>query len=133
MDWLNDVWHKRSFGTGTDPDKFEVFYNAIIKKLKDRNITVFICTPTTIGEKNDFTNEQDGDLNKYSVIIRNIAQKNNCGLIDLRKDFLDYLRNNNPSNKDRGILTVDGVHLNLTGNIFVAQRMYDALSKNFIR
>ncbi|HYO20799.1 MAG TPA: GDSL-type esterase/lipase family protein, partial [Flavisolibacter sp.] len=32
---INDVWHKRTSGTGTDPDKYERFYNAIIKKLKD--------------------------------------------------------------------------------------------------
>ena len=25
---VNDVWHKASRGTGTDPDKFERFYNA---------------------------------------------------------------------------------------------------------
>src|SRR6188768_4074836 len=31
---VNDVWHKRTSGTGTDADKFEKFYNAIIKKLK---------------------------------------------------------------------------------------------------
>src|SRR5204863_7554623 len=33
---VNDVWHKVSYGTGTDPDKFEKFYNAIIKKLRER-------------------------------------------------------------------------------------------------
>src|SRR5689334_6568970 len=33
---VNDVWHKSLRGTGTDPDKFEKFYLAILKKLKDR-------------------------------------------------------------------------------------------------
>src|SRR5688500_17619515 len=27
---VNDVWHKASYGTGTDPDKFQHFYEAII-------------------------------------------------------------------------------------------------------
>lgn len=124
---VNDVWHKRSFGTGTDADKFERFYNAIIKKLKDRNISVILCTPATIGEKNDETNELDGDLNKYSAIIRNIARNNNCALVDLRQAFADYLHTHNPDNKDRGILTTDGVHLNALGNQFVAQKMMEAL------
>lgn len=31
---VNDVWHKSSFGTGTDPDKFQLFYEAIIRKIK---------------------------------------------------------------------------------------------------
>jgi len=124
---VNDVWHKRSFGTGTDPDKFEKFYNAIIKKLQAKNIKVLICTPAAIGEKTDFSNEQDGDLNKYSNIIRSIAKNNNCQLIDLRKMTLDYNLANNKENKDRGILTIDGVHLNETGNRVVADIMYKAL------
>lgn len=130
---VNDVWHKRTSGTGTDADKFERFYNAIIKKLKAKNIAVFLCTPAAIGEKTDFTNELDGDLNKYASIIRTIAKNNNCPLIDLRQEFLNYLKTNNPDNKDRGVLTTDGVHLNTTGNIFVAQKMFDVLSRNFLR
>jgi lysophospholipase L1-like esterase len=124
---VNDVWHKQSYGTGTDPDKFEKFYIAILKKLQARNIRVFICTPSTIGEKTDFTNQQDGDLNKYSQIIRNIAKNNNCGLIDLREIFHTYEMKNNPENKDKGILTVDGVHLNDQGNQLVADKMLSML------
>jgi len=126
---VNDVWHKRTSGTGTDAPKFEQFYNAIIKKLQAKNIKVIICTPATIGEKTDYTNELDGDLNRYAGIIRNIAQKNNCELIDLRKDFLTYEQANNTENKEKGILTVDGVHLNEKGNQFVAGEMMKALVK----
>ncbi len=126
---VNDVWHKRSFGTGTDADKFEKFYVAIIKKLQAKNIQVFLTTPAAIGERTDFSNEQDGDLQKYSSIIRDIAKKNNCGLIDLRKSFLAYNLQNNPENKESGILTTDRVHLNEKGNQFVADEMYKALIK----
>ena len=124
---VNDVWHKATSGTGTDADKFEKFYNAIVKKLKDRNIKVILCTPATIGEKTDFTNQQDGDMNAYSNIIRGVAQKNNLPLVDLRKVFLDYNLKNNPDNKDRGILTVDRVHLNAKGNQLVADEMWKAI------
>lgn len=124
---VNDVWHKRSHGTGTDADKFEKFYTALIKKLKARNIKVLLCTPAAIGEKTDFSNELDGDLNKYSSIIRSIAKNNSCELIDLRKVFLDYNLANNPTNKDRDILTTDGVHLNEKGNKLVAETMYRQL------
>jgi lysophospholipase L1-like esterase len=126
---VNDVWHKVSAGTGTDPDKFEKFYNAILKKLRDKNIKVIICTPAVIGEKTDFSNQQDGDLNAYSNMIRGIAAKNNLPLVDLRKEFLEYDRKNNPENKDRGILTTDRVHLNAAGNQFVAELMWVALRK----
>lgn len=127
---VNDVWHKRLLGTGTDADKFERFYTAIINKLKSRNISVFICTPAVIGEKNDMSNEQDGDLNKYANIIRSIAQKNSLPLIDLRQIFLNHIKVYNPQNKDRGILTNDGVHLNEAGNTLVAQKMMETLTAN---
>ena len=126
---VNDVWHKRSIGTGTDADKFEKFYSGILKKCIEKNIKVIICTPASIGEKTDFTNEQDGDLNKYCNIIRGIATKNNLPLVDLRKIFLEYNLKNNPANKDRGILTKDGVHLNVIGNQLVADEMWRVISK----
>jgi lysophospholipase L1-like esterase len=126
---VNDVWHKRSSGTGTDADKFERFYNAIIKKLKAKNIKVLLCTPAVIGEKTDYTNELDGDLNKYAAIIRQIAAANNCELIDLRKAFLDYNLVNNKENQEKGILTTDRVHLNDAGNKLVAEEMYKHLIK----
>lgn len=125
---VNDVWHKKN-GTGTDAPKFEQFYNAIIKKLQAKNIKVILCTPATIGEKTDFSNEQDGDLNKYANIVRAVAAKNNCPLIDLRKTFLAYNLANNPENREKGILTADGVHLNEKGNSLVADEMLKMLVK----
>ncbi|MBS1605262.1 MAG: SGNH/GDSL hydrolase family protein [Bacteroidetes bacterium] len=124
---VNDVWHKTSFGTGTDADKFEKFYTAIINKLLDRHIRVILCTPAVIGEKTDFTNQQDGDMNAYSQIVRNLAQKWHCGLVDLREIFHAYELSNNPGNKESGILTLDRVHLNEAGNQLVADKMMDAL------
>ncbi len=126
---VNDVWHKTSYGTGTDADKFEKFYTAIIKKLQAKNIKLILCTPATIGEKTDYTNQQDGDLNKYAQIIRNLAAKFNCDLVDLRKIFLEYNLKNNPENKESGILTADRVHLNEQGNQLVADKMLEILVK----
>lgn len=130
---VNDVWHKRTSHTGTDADKFEKFYNAILKKLKERNITVFLCTPAAIGEKWDCTNELDGELNSYAALVRSIAQKNNCTLIDLRQLFMEYSKTHNPENKAKGILTTDGVHLNASGNNLIAETMYNTLKQDFIK
>ncbi|HEY6977533.1 MAG TPA: GDSL-type esterase/lipase family protein [Chitinophagaceae bacterium] len=124
---VNDVWHKKTYGTGTDADKFEKFYRAIIAKLEAAGAKVVVCTPAVIGEKNDFTNELDGDLNKYSAIIRNITTELHIPLVDLRKAFLDYEVKNNTANADKGILTTDGVHLNDKGNQLVAELMWDVI------
>ncbi len=124
---VNDVWHKTLLGTGTDADKFEKFYQSIIKKLKDKNIKAILCTPAVVGEKTDFSNPLDGDLNRYSNIIREIAKKNNLPLVDLRKQFLEYYKTNNPNNEEKNILTYDKVHLNPKGNQFVADLMWKAV------
>nr|WP_295931557.1 SGNH/GDSL hydrolase family protein [uncultured Dyadobacter sp.] len=124
---INDVWHKTSSGTGTDPDKYVKFYEALIKKMKAQNIRVIVCTPTVIGERNDASNPQDGDLNQYSKLIREIATRNGLQLLDLRKQFLDYLSSNNPENKEKGVLTSDRVHLTEAGNQFLAEKMLEAL------
>ncbi|MEO5888971.1 MAG: GDSL-type esterase/lipase family protein [Ferruginibacter sp.] len=124
---INDVWHKSSFGTGTDPEKFEKFYRAIIKKLQEKNIKVIVCTPSVIGERNDNSNSQDGDLNQYSNIIRSIAKDLALPVCDLRKAFSDYLKANNAANAEKGILTSDRVHLNEKGNLFVAGEMWKVI------
>ena len=124
---VNDVWHKTLLGTGTDADKFEKFYLAILKKLKDRNIKAVLVTPAVVGEKTDMSNPLDGDLNKYCNIIRDIAKKNDLPLVDLRKEFGNYYKTNNPNNEEKNILTYDKVHLNTKGNQFVADLMWKAV------
>jgi lysophospholipase L1-like esterase len=124
---VNDVWHKKSYGTGTDLDKFEKFYQALIKKFTDKNIQVTLTTPACIGERNDFSNDSDGDIIQYSKAIRNLAAKNNLKVVDLNKLFHEYSLKNNPENKEKGILTTDRVHLNELGNELVANAMYEVI------
>jgi len=123
---INDVWHKTS-GIGTDIEKYEKFYIAIIKKLQAKNIKVAVCTPSVIGEKKNNANAQDGDLNAYSDVIRRLAVTYNCKLVDLCKVFADYEEKNNTSDKESGILTTDRVHLNDKGNQLVADEMMKVL------
>lgn len=124
---VNDVWHKADFGTGTDYDKYGKFYDAVVKKIQATGAKVVVVTPAAIGERTDYSNSQDGDLNMYSNWIRKYAADNNLGLVDLRKSFHEYSVANNPKNADRGILTTDRVHLNAKGNAFVADEMWKAI------
>ena len=127
---VNDVWHKRSFGTGTDADKFGKFYEALISKMQQAGIKVIVCTPACIGEKTDCTNAQDGELNQYSQIIRELAETYKCALCDFRTAFLTYDSQHNTENKEKGILTTDGVHLNDAGNEMVARMLLEKLRAN---
>lgn len=119
---INDVWHKTLLGTGTDKDKFEKFYRALIRRLQANSIQVIICTPTVIGEKSDGSNPQDAELEAYSGVIRRLAKEENCTLVDLRAAFMEYLKLNNSANKESGLLTYDRVHLTDRGNELIAQQ-----------
>lgn len=125
---INDVWHKTSHGTGTDMDKFEKFYKAIIRKLQAVGIQVALCTPTVIGELKDNANQQDRDLNSYSEVIRKLAEAYKCKLIDLRMVFQSYIQSNNKDNIESGLLTTDRVHLTASGNNLVAEEMMRVLA-----
>lgn len=120
---VNDVWHKLRHNTGTDYPKFIQFYQALINKMQARGIKVVLCTPALIGEKKDGANEMDAELNRYSDAIRGLAVKNNLPIADLRKLFTTYEQENNAGNVEKGILTVDGVHLNDKGNRTLADTL----------
>ena len=120
---VNDVWHKATSKTGTDYDKFGKFYQGLITKIQNNGAKVVLCTPAVIGEKKDGANEMDADLDKYSGAIRELATKNKLPLLDLRTIFKEYDAANNPDNKEKGILTTDGVHLNPMGNQTLADKL----------
>jgi lysophospholipase L1-like esterase len=120
---VNDVWHKATSHTGTDQDKFVKFYQALINKIQAGGAKVVVCTPAVIGEKKNGANEMDGELDKYSDAIRQLAAKNKLPLVDLRKLFTAYDLQNNATDEPKGILTTDGVHLNDKGNQTLADTL----------
>ena len=124
---VNDVWHKSSKGTGTDYDKFGLFYDALIQKIQANSAKVVLVTPAVIGERYDHSNPQDGELNLYTNWIRKYAVQKEIALVDLRKLFLDYSAKNNSKQLDMGILTYDRVHLNDAGNQLVADAIWEAI------
>ncbi len=124
---VNDVWHKTLLGTGTDADKFEKFYQAMINKLVAKKIKVVLVTPAVVGEKWNGSNALDADLDKYSNIIRDLSKKNKLPIVDLRKDIMEKLKVVNPDNKEKEVLTYDKVHMNDKGNQFLADEMMKAL------
>jgi lysophospholipase L1-like esterase len=125
---INDVL-LRNTGGATNEREFEAAYEAIIKKLDAAAIKIVLCTLTVIGEKLNYLNEHDPDLETYSVVIRNLATKYALPLADLRKAFLNYNLINNVENNEQGILTFDKVHLNNKGNELVAQEMWKVLQQ----
>jgi lysophospholipase L1-like esterase len=125
---INDVWHSIN-GRGTSKEKFDAGLRDLIKKITATGAKVVLCTPSTIGEKTDGSNSLDSMLDEYSAISRKVAADTGTTLCDLRKAFLTHLKQHNPENKQRGILTGDGVHLNAEGNKFVAAQAAQSIAK----
>jgi lysophospholipase L1-like esterase len=125
---INDVWHgEKDPARGTDPEKFEAGLREVIGKITAAGAQVVLCTPSVIGEKKDGGNPLDAKLDQYSDISRELAAELKLPLCDLRKAFVDYLKDHNPDNAEKGILTSDRVHLNEAGNKFVAATMLKTL------
>jgi len=132
---INDVWHKYDFGTGSDIDLYERGLKTIISDIKSLGSKIVLCTPTVIGENtgdfelgNQFKDvetmeKMNGDLDKFSEVVRKLSHEYETELLDLRKIFMDYLAENNINNDAAGILTSDGVHLNELGNKLIADQM----------
>jgi len=137
---INDVWHKYDFGTGSDIDLYERGLRIIISDIKSLGSKIVLCTPTVIGENtgdfvlgNQFKDvetmeKMNGDLDKFSEVVRKLSNEYETELLDLRKIFMDYLAENNINNDAAGILTTDGVHLNYQGNKLIADQMINFIN-----
>ena len=125
---INDVWHSKR-GKGTPKFQYENGLRRLVNKISESKAKVVLCTPSTIGEKHDGTNPLDEMLDEYAQISRKVASETGATLCDLRKSFLKHLQSENSENRSSGILTRDGVHLNIDGNRFVAGLAAEAISE----
>ncbi len=127
---INDVWHWALKNLkGTTPEAYVAGLREVITKIQAVGGRVILCTPTVIGEKHPGENTQDAMLDEYAKLSRSVARETRAELCDLHAMFQSYLKDHNPDDKDRGILTYDGVHLSDDGNRIVAQAMLEALNK----
>ena len=71
-----------------------------IDRLQKEKIQVVQCSLTSVGERFDGTNKDDAKLDQFLEIERQVAEKKNVPLNDLRKAFVEYWKKNNPENKE---------------------------------
>jgi len=125
---INDVWHgEKDPARGTSKEKYEEGLRDVIKRIQDGGARVILCTPSVIGEKTDGSNKNDARLDEYAAISRTVAKELKVPVCDLRQAFLKELKAKNPDNKEKGLLTGDGVHLNDAGNKLVAEQILGML------
>lgn len=120
---INDVYafpepNKEGFATGL---------KEVIAKIEKSGARVILCTPSVINEKKPGTNAKDSGLDAIAAISRTIAKERKLVLCDLRQAFVSYETAHNPQDLEKGILTVDGIHLTPLGNQLVAEELMKAL------
>jgi lysophospholipase L1-like esterase len=108
-------------------ETFEKGLGELIDRLQAAKIQVVQCSLTTVSERHDGKDRFDAQLEAFAQVARDTAKAKKVPLIDLRKAFMNYLREHNPDNKHSGFLTYDGNHFNQAGMNFVAEQMLKML------
>ncbi len=127
---INDVWHfTLPSGKGTPREEYRRGTRILLQRIMATGAHVMLCTPSVIGERYDGSNSLDPMLEEYSAISRSVASDTGAWLCDLRKSFVEYLKQHNPQYKEAGVLTIDSVHLNEAGNRFVAAEILKSLQE----
>lgn len=123
---INDVWHFDQW-VGTPKDEFESGLRDMIGQITFKGAKVILCTTSMLGERSDGSNKFDEMLDEYCGVIRKVAADTGSQLLDLRRIFVDHLKQHNPEHKENGVLTLDGIHLNQAGNRLLADAMLAAI------
>ena len=124
---VNDVWHGRR---GVSLEDYRKNITEIVDKAQAAGIKVYILTSTMIYENPDHANNKK--LAAYNDFLRSLAKEKNCVLVDLNADMqkqIAEIKAKHPKIKGN-LLTVDGVHMNVFGNIMMAEGILRAFGLN---
>ena len=115
---VNDVWHGKR---GVPLDAYKKNITQIVEKAQAAGIKVYLLTSTMITENPKHPNNQK--LAAYNDFLRKLAAEKSCVLVDLNADMqkqIAEIKAKHPKIKGN-LLTVDGVHMNVLGNIMMAE------------
>lgn len=114
---MNDVWHRREGRGGVPLGTFRTAYRELLRRLRSRDILIVCLTPTVLGE--DRNSDANRELGRAAAVIGAEALAAGARVADMHQAFLPILGHRR--------LTMDGVHMNLLGNVLMADTLYDAL------
>jgi len=105
---VNDVWHAK----GVSLEDYKKNITEILDKCQQAGVKVVVLTATQI--KLPLTSPENTKLADYNAFLRDIAKTRNLPIADLNAAMAaDQAAN-------KRVLTVDGVHMNLYGNLMMA-------------
>lgn len=113
---VNDVWHGAK---GVPLDAYKANITAILDRCQQAGVKVVILTATQI--KLPVTSPENVKLADYNAFLRETAKARNLPLADLNAAMAAE-QTANP----KRVLTTDGVHMNLYGNLMMAKGVLGA-------
>lgn len=108
---VNDVWHGAK---GVPLDAYKTNITAILDRCQQAGVKVVILTATQI--KLPITSPENVKLADYNAFLRETAKARNLPLADLNTAMAAE-----QTAHPKRVLTVDGVHMNLYGNLMMAK------------
>lgn len=111
---VNDVWHGAN---GVPLDAYQKNITAIVDRCQAVGVKVMILTATMIKEHQAGAENQK--LIPYNDFLRELAKAKTCALADLNADMQAAIKAA-PADHKGNVLTSDGVHMNLAGNLMMA-------------
>ena len=120
---INDIWHRHTHKVATTDAQIALNYRCILERLKkETNAKIVILAPFVLdAEDKDYLRE---DLKTLLPIVRELAQEFADVYIPLDKHFAEAL----PKQPSPLYYSLDGVHPNDNGRIFIAGHYAEAVA-----
>jgi lysophospholipase L1-like esterase len=133
-DWMllscgvNDVWYSHNVKE-VPIERYKDNIAKMVDLCQAKGVKVLILTSTMIGE--DQVNPMNQKLIAYNDVLRNLAREKNCPLADLNADMQAELkRMGSDLSKPGTLLTRDGIHVILEGNLMMATGILKTMGLN---
>lgn len=128
---VNDVGSSPPPGGNTGVVAYRRGLGELVSRIQGAGAEAIVCTTGVIGENVTKATDENRLLDTYAQVAREVAASSGSRVCDLRAAFTGYLKRFNPDGLREGVLTVDGIHLNDSGNRFVARQILNTFSTMF--
>jgi len=127
---INDARFAANLGySDLDLQEYHEGLQALVKKLQGAGAQVVVASPIVAGEQRRGLNALDPIVDSYARTAEEVAEDHGAPYLDLRSLFFNRLLAENPTSKNFGVLTDDGIHLNTAGNALMAEAVQAKLRK----
>lgn len=125
---INDARRAATLGySDLDLREYRGGLEALLDKLHATGAMVVVASPIVSGEQKRGRNALDAVVDAYAGAAGEVAASRKAPFLDLRAIFFDRLSTLNSSDRNLGVLTYDGLHLNEAGNALMAEAVLGKL------